>query len=93
MKTITKFAYVAAAAMFMSFSAKAQNDNSLEGRATSEVAPCLAKVRAQGFTFFTGEETNGSCFNGGFIRTVTFYRTNNCQDTPTRPCPDPLVIL
>ena len=92
MKTFTKTLFVAVAAMFISISAMAQSDNSLIGRATGAVAPCLAEVRAQGFDIDAQVETTGICFAGGFITTVTFYRTIHCVDNPQRPCPKPAVV-
>jgi len=93
MKLFTKVLIVAAAAMFISISASAQqNDNSLFGRANAEVGPCLAQARAEGFGVIALLETTGTCEGGGSIQTVSFFRTVNCQDTPTRPCPDPLLI-
>ena len=89
MKTLTKVLFVAVAAMFISFSAQAQDDNSYTGRATAAVNQCLAQYRAQGFDIVAQEETTGICIAGGFITTVTFYKTVRCVDTPQNPCPRP----
>lgn len=89
MKTLSKVLFVAIAAMFISLSAKAQSENSYEGRATAAVNQCLAEYRAQGFDIDAQTETTGICFASGFLTTVTFYKTVQCQDTPNRPCPKP----
>jgi hypothetical protein len=92
MKVFTKALFVAVVAMFSTMSASAQSDNSLFGRANAEVGACLAQTRAEGFSVIALLETTGACPDGSSIQTVSFFRTVNCQDTPTRPCPDPLLI-
>jgi hypothetical protein len=77
----------------LSVSAHAQgnsdNDNALIGRAHSApgIAQCLAEANSSPLYEITAQvETTGICFAGGFLQTVTFYRTPVCHQ---EPCPKP----
>ncbi len=89
---IAALALVVSISSFTSIDNGNGNENSLIGRAHSEVAQCLAAAQVPGMRYEASVSVISSCFAGGFIRTVYFYQVP-AQPCHQEPCPRPAVRL
>jgi hypothetical protein len=54
---------------------------------------CIRKAQEPGFEIRPQISVISSCFAGGFLRRVDFYKVTKCIPSPTKLCPRPIAVI